>query len=176
VAADDPDVERALVCTPDKDLAQCVRDPVVAQVDRRKNVVYDEAGVVARFGVAPESIPDYLALVGDSADGFPGLPGWGSKSAAAVLRRYRHLADVPADGAQWDVDVRGAAKLASTLVVAREAADLFLVLATLRLDAPVGAVADWRWAGPSDDLADFAARLGAPALHTRAVRLAERVG
>jgi 5'-3' exonuclease len=130
VARADDRVQRVFICTPDKDLAQCVEDPVVVQLDRRKNQVSDEAGVRERFGVAPAAIPSYLALVGDSADGFPGLPGWGAKSAAAVLARFGHLDAIPDDPSQWDVTVRGAPKLAATLASARDAARLFLDLAT----------------------------------------------
>jgi 5'-3' exonuclease len=174
VAAEDPRVRRALICTPDKDLGQCVADPVVVQVDRRKNVVIDEAGVRAKFGVGPASIPDYLALVGDSADGFPGIPGWGAKSAATVLARYEHLDAIPDDAAEWDVDVRGKAKLASTLAATRDAAALFLDLATLRTTAPVGTVDDWVWHGPEPELEAWGARLGADGLFARATRLAEK--
>ena len=119
------------------------------QLDRRHDRRLDEAAVRERFGVGPRSIPDYLALVGDSADGFPGLPGWGAKSTAAVLARYEHLAAIPDDAREWAVDVRGAAKLAATLAGAREAAELFLDLATLRTDADVGTVDDWQWRGPT---------------------------
>ena len=115
VAGDDPLFEQVVICTPDKDLGQCVRGSHIVQLDRRKDVLIDEDGVVAKFGVAPSSIPDYLALVGDSADGFPGLAGWGAKSAAAVLARWRHLEDIPHDPAAWEVNVRGAAKLADVL-------------------------------------------------------------
>jgi 5'-3' exonuclease len=174
-AARDPRVDRVIVCTPDKDLAQCVEDPVVAQLDRRREgTVIDEAGVRAKFGVSPGSIPDYLALVGDSADGFPGLPGWGAKSAAAVLTRYEHLEAIPDDARSWDVEVRGAAKLASTLATARDAAMLFLDLATLRTNGDVGVVDDWEWRGPEPELAEWAERLGADALVGRANRLAEK--
>ena len=175
VARVDPRVERVFICTPDKDLAQCVEDPVVAQLDRRREgTVIDEAGVRAKFGVSPGSIPDYLALVGDSADGFPGLPGWGAKSAAAVLTRYEHLDAIPDDARSWDVEVRGAAKLASTLVTARDAAMLFLDLATLRTNGEVGVVDDWEWRGPEPELAEWAERLGAETLVGRANRLAEK--
>jgi len=172
VARADERVERAVICTPDKDLGQCVEDPVVAQLDRRKNLMIDEAGVRERFGVGPASIPDYLALVGDSADGFPGLPGWGAKSASAVLARFEHLDAIPDDPGAWGVDVRGAAKLAATLAAGREVAALFLDLATLRTSADVGVVDDWRWAGPRPELERFAQRLGAPELLARAQRLA----
>ena len=127
-----------------------------------------------KFGVGPASIPDYLALVGDTADGFPGLPGWGAKSAAAVLARYEHLDAIPDDAHEWDVDVRGAAKLATTLAGAREAAELFLDLATLRTDADVGVVDDWEWRGPRPELASWARRLGAENLVVRAERLAKK--
>jgi 5'-3' exonuclease len=175
VASEDPRVERVLICTPDKDLGQCVRDPLVVQFDRRRDgKVYDEAGVRERFGVDPASIPDYLALVGDSADGFPGLPGWGAKSAAAVLARYGHLAAIPDSAAEWDVSVRGATKLAATLAAGREAAELFLELATLRDDAAVGTVDEWEWRGPTPELANWAARLGSSTLVARAERLATK--
>jgi 5'-3' exonuclease len=176
VAAADRRVEQVLICTPDKDLAQCVADPRVAQLDRRQRRLLDEAGVREKFGVGPSSIPDWLALVGDSADGFPGLPGWGAKSAAAVLARYEHLEKIPERAHQWDVSVRGAMKLATTLTEHGQEARLFLTLATLRTDAPVGTVDDWRWAGPTEKLAAWAGRLGAPALVSRAERVAERRG
>jgi 5'-3' exonuclease len=175
VATEDPRVERVFICTPDKDLGQCVRDPLVVQVDRRRDgKVYDEAGVRERFGVDPASIPDYLALVGDSADGFPGLPGWGAKSAATVLARWGHVADIPPDANDWEVSVRGAAKLATTLAEGREAAELFLTLARLRDDADVGTVDDWEWRGPQPELTDWAVRLGSTALAPRAERLAAK--
>jgi len=175
VASADPRVERVLICTPDKDLGQCVRDPLVVQVDRRRDgKVYDEAGVRERFGVDPASIPDYLALVGDSADGFPGLPGWGAKSAATLLAHYRHVDDIPDDASEWAVTVRGASKLAATLAAGREAAALFLELAVLRDDAEVGTVDDWEWRGPGDELGAWAARLGSGTLVKRAERLAQQ--
>jgi 5'-3' exonuclease len=172
VAVEDDRVERILICTPDKDLAQCVHDPRVAMLDRRKGILLDEAGVRAKYGVPPESIPDWLALVGDSADGFPGLPGWGAKSAAAVLTRYGHVDDVPDDAGDWDVTVRGAARLAATLTEQRSAARLFLTLATLRTDGNVGTPDDWQWKGPTAELARWAERLGRPSLTERATRLA----
>jgi 5'-3' exonuclease len=172
VAVADDRVERAVICTPDKDLAQCVQDPRVAQLDRRKGQMIDEAGVVAKFGVPPASIPDWLALVGDSADGFPGLPGWGAKSAGAVLARYGHIADIPDLAVEWDVDVRGATRLASTLAEHRELAELFRTLATLRTDGRVGSVDDWCWTGPTPEFAAWAERLGQPWLLGRAEKLA----
>ena len=164
-----------MICTPDKDLGQCVRDPLIVQVDRRREgKVYDEAGVRERFGVDPASIPDYLALVGDSADGFPGLPGWGAKSAATLLAHYKTVDAIPDDASEWAVTVRGAAKLAATLAAGREAATLFLELARLRDDSDVGAVDDWEWRGPGTDLAAWAQRLGAGTLVKRAARLAQQ--
>jgi 5'-3' exonuclease len=175
VAAGDERVRRVLICTVDKDLGQCVADPKVTQLDRRKGgQLIDEAGVRARFGVAPASIPDYLALVGDSADGFPGLPGWGAKSTAAVLAHYGHLDAIPDDASEWAVQVRGGAKLATTLAGAREAAELFLDLATLRTDAEVGVVDDWEWRGARPELEPLAERLGADNLVGRCERLAQR--
>lgn len=134
IAAEDPRVEQVVICTPDKDLGQCVVGQRVVQLDRRKNVVSDEAGVLAKFGVLPASIPDWLALVGDSADGFPGLKGWGAKAASAVLRCYGHIEDIPRIGERWTCDVRGARTLANTLEEQRDLAMLFRDLATLRID------------------------------------------
>ena len=173
MAAADSRVEQVIVCTPDKDLAQCVRDDRVVQLDRRAREIRNESGVQQKFGVAPESIPDWLALVGDKADGFPGLPGWGARSAATVLARYRHLEDIPKQTAQWDVAMRGTERLAATLAEQWERALLFRRLATLRADAPIGVDVDGlRWPGPREDFADWARRFGAPALHERAVQLA----
>ncbi len=171
VAAADERVDEVLVCTPDKDLAQCVGGKVV-QFDRRQRVRYDAEAVRAKFGVAPESIPDYLALVGDSADGFPGLAGWGAKSAAAVLAHYRHLEAIPAAAGQWEVTVRNSPHLAATLAVQRPQALLFRTLATLRVDCPVGTVDDWCWRGPTPAFADLGRRLEAPDLVRRAEALA----
>jgi 5'-3' exonuclease len=172
MAAADSRVAQVVICTPDKDLAQCVRGDRVVQLDRRRREVRDEAGVVKKFGVSPASIPDWLALVGDAADGFPGLPGWGPASAAALLARYRHLEAIPPRAADWDVAVRGAARLAATLDEQRERARLFRTLATLRTDAAVGDVDALRWTGPRAAFAGWAERLGSPALHERAARLA----
>ena len=133
-AAADPRVERVIVCTPDKDLAQCVRGARIVQLNRRTRTLFDEAGIVAKFGVAPASIPDYLALVGDAADGFPGLPGWGAKSTATVLARYRHLEAIPPDPSDWNLPVAQSVKLAEVLRRDRERAFLFRDLATLRTD------------------------------------------
>ena len=173
MAARDPRVERVIVCTPDKDLAQCVRGERVVQLDRRTRELRDEDGVRRKFGVSPASIPDWLALVGDAADGFPGLPGWGATSAARVLARYEHLERIPGDAGVWDVPVRGAARLAATLAAERDRARLFRTLATLRDDAPIGVDVDaLRWRGPREDFAAWSARLGPPSLQERAARLA----
>jgi 5'-3' exonuclease len=172
VAAEDPRVEQVLICTPDKDLGQCVRGTRVVQLDRRKGEIVDEAGVITKFGVAPHSIPDYLALVGDSADGYPGLPGWGAKSAATVLARYEHLEHVPSSSRDWDVVVRGADKLARTLHDQFELALLFRRIATVDADVAVGSVDDWEWRGATSRFADTAADLMAPQLAARASRIA----
>jgi len=173
VAGEDPAVEQVIICTPDKDLGQCVRGTHVVQLDRRKDQLVDEAGVVAKFGVGPASIPDYLALVGDSADGFPGLAGWGAKSAAAVLARWGHLENVPADPADWDVAVRGAARLAATLREGRDDAALFKDLATLRIDRSLlGGTEDLHWRGPTATFAAVCAEIDAPGLGRRAEALA----
>lgn len=173
-AAEDPDVERVVICTPDKDMAQCVGGKIV-QMDRRKGVVIDADGVLEKYGVPPESIPDWLGLVGDTADGFPGLAGWGAKSAATVLRAFGHIEDIPADPATWHVNVRGAAKLADTLAEEKANALLFKRIATLERDAPVPEVADLRWTGPQDGFAELAASIDAPGLAERADALAEAI-
>ncbi|MCU0269518.1 MAG: flap endonuclease [Acidimicrobiales bacterium] len=172
VSAADVRVEQVRICTPDKDLGQCVVGDRVVQVDRRKATVLDEAGVTAKFGVPPGSIPDWLGLVGDSADGFPGLPGWGAKGAATVLARYGHLGEIPPDGRDWDVSVRGAAKLAAVLQQQYDDALLFRRLATLVGDALPGlSVDDLAWTGPRPDFADLARRIDAPNLVARVERL-----
>ena len=175
VAAEDPSVTRVVICTPDKDLGQCVAGDRVVQLDRRKAVVLDEAGVIARYGVKPPSIPDWLALVGDSADGFPGLRGWGAKAASAVLARYPHIEDIPRIGERWDVDVRGARSLANTLAEQRDLALLFRHLATLRVDRSLlAAVDDLRWDGPTAAFGATCERLSAPGLVDRAAAAADR--
>jgi 5'-3' exonuclease len=159
-AALDPDVEQVIICTPDKDLGQCVRGSRVVQLDRRRNEIRNEAGVIAKFGVPPASIPDYLALVGDASDGYPGLPGWGPKSSAAVLSKFGHLEAIPADWRDWHVNAANAANLSTTLTRERERAFLFRDLATLRTDIPLfESVAELRWAGPTPEFAPLAARL-----------------
>ncbi len=170
------EVDRVLICSPDKDLGQMVVDGrVVQRIDSRTGAIRDEAGVVERFGVAPASIPDYLALVGDSSDGFPGLPGWGAKSAAALLFRYGHLDAIPDDAAAWDVTIRGAEKLAATLREGRELALLFRDLATLRTHEPTfTSIEEIRWLGPTAGFVDFVARVEQPQLLERAQALARR--
>jgi 5'-3' exonuclease len=161
-AARDSRVERVVICTPDKDLAQCVNGTRVVQLNRRTNAITDEAGVVLKFGVPPASIPDYLALVGDSADGYPGLKGWGAKSSAAVLAKFRHLEAIPADSKEWFVNSASAGALAATLVRDREQALLFRRLATLRTDIPLFENVDQlRWAGPTAGFDAIAAKLDA---------------
>ena len=148
-AARDTGVGRVFICTPDKDLSQCVSGTRVVQLDRRSNSIRDEAAVVTKFGVKPESIPDYLALVGDSADGFPGVPKWGTKAAASVLSVYPHLEDIPKDCKDWAPSIRNSGLLAKTLFASWEDALLFRTLATLRTDVPVfDTVEDLRWEGP----------------------------
>jgi 5'-3' exonuclease len=136
-SARDPRVERVIICTPDKDLAQCVSGTRIVQLNRRTRVTFDEEAIVKKFGVPPESIPDYLALVGDAADGYPGLPGWGPKSSAAVLAKFRHLESIPPDAGDWHVDAANAGGLARTLSAGRDRAMLFRTLATLRTDIPL---------------------------------------
>ena len=161
-AARDKRVKQVIVCTPDKDLAQCVTGKRVVQLSRRTNVTLDEAGVVQKFGVKPESIPDYLALVGDAADGYPGLPGWGAKSSAAVLAKFLHLESIPVDCRDWRVNATNASDLAATLCEQREQALLFRTLATLRADIKLFDDAEQlRWSGPKPEFAALAARLDA---------------
>ncbi len=179
VAAEDPAVAQVVICTPDKDLAQCVEGTRVVQLDRRRDTVIDEPGVVEKFGVSPPSIPDWLALVGDSADGFPGLSGWGKVSAAAVLAHYGHLEAIPDHLGDWEEavrkKVRGAAGLAGRLAEQRELAMLFRDLATLRVDPDLlSETEDLRWHGPTENFDDVCAFLRDGAMATRAASLAER--
>ena len=167
IAARDARVDRVIVCTPDKDLAQCVRGTRVVQLNRRTRTTYDEAGVIEKFGVPPASIPDYLALVGDAADGYPGLRGWGAKSSAAVLAKFHHLESVPADHREWGVSVANGSTLAATLVKEREHALLFRTLATLRTDiALFDDVDQLRWKGPSPAFDALGPRLDAAVSET----------
>ena len=169
-AAKDKRVRQVIICTPDKDLSQCVVRSRVVQLDRRREILRDEAGVIAKFGIKPSSIPDYLAMVGDSADGYPGIPGWGSKAAAAVFSRYRHLEDIPKDWRRWDPTVRRARPLAEALFAAWDDAVLFRALAKLRVDVPVfRSIDDLRWRGPAKDFKRTSERLRAPNLFKRAL-------
>ena len=177
MAVADERVERVLLCTPDKDLAQCVRAGRILQFDRRNNKILDVDQVIEKYGVRPESIPDGRALVGDSADGVPGLPGWGAKSAAAVLARYLHVDQIPLAAGQWDITVRSGAKLAKTLADHLEDALLFRRLATLEADAPTATgIDELRWTGPGDDIDEAAKRFDAPDLATRTAKLAAERG
>jgi 5'-3' exonuclease len=171
--ARDERVSQVLICTPDKDLSQCVVGSRVVQLDRRRDVLRDEAGVVAKFGVLPQSIPDYLAVVGDSADGFPGVPGWGSKAAALTLSQYPHLEDIPKDWQEWHPSIRKARLLSESLRNSWNDALLFRTLATLRLDVPVfETVEDLRWKGPRPNFEEECHKMKSPDL----VRRAERAG
>jgi 5'-3' exonuclease len=161
-AARDARVEQVIICTPDKDLAQCVQGTRIVQLDRRKRTTRDEAGVIQKFGVPPVSIPDYLALVGDAADGYPGLPGWGPKSSAAVLAKFGHIESIPADWREWHVNAANPSGLAQTLARERDSALLFRTLATLRTDIPLfDNVDQLRWNGPTPAFDKLAARFDA---------------
>jgi 5'-3' exonuclease len=150
IAAKDRRVEQVVICTPDKDLAQCVRETRIVQLIRRTGVILDEAAIIAKFGVPPASIPDYLALVGDAADGYPGLPGWGAKSTATVLARYAHIESIPVSCGDWHLNVANAVTLADTLVRQRKQALLFRTLATLKADIPLfKKVDELQWTGPT---------------------------
>ncbi|HTF44197.1 MAG TPA: 5'-3' exonuclease H3TH domain-containing protein, partial [Terriglobales bacterium] len=176
-AATDDNVRQVLICTPDKDLSQCVVGNRVVQLDRRRDLMRDEAGVVEKFGVNPQSIPDYLAVVGDSADGFPGVAGWGAKAAALVLSRYSHLEGIPKDWQDWHPSIRRARVLAESLFRAWDDALLFRTLATLRLDVPVfDQVEDLRWKGPSADFEECCRRMKSPELLRRVTSAAARLG
>jgi 5'-3' exonuclease len=168
-AAQDTQVRQVLICTPDKDLSQCVAGTRVVQLDRMRDTVRDEAGVVAKFGVKPHSIPDYLAVVGDSADGFPGLPGWGVKAAALTFSQYPHLEDIPKDWHEWHTSIRRARPLATSLFNGWNDALLFRTLATLRLDVPVfDSVEELRWRGAGPNFEQYCQRIKSPALAARA--------
>jgi len=167
-AARDTRVERVILCTPDKDLAQCVRGTRIVQLNRQTRITFDEAGVVQKFGVSPGSIPDYLALVGDAADGYPGLPGWGAKSSAAVLARFGHLEGIPADWREWHVNATNASALANTLSNERDRALLFRTLASLRTDIELfDDVDQLRWSGPTPAFDAMGARFDAAVTATR---------
>ena len=168
-AAADDRVKQVLICTPDKDLCQCVIGTRVVQLDRRRDIVRDEAGVVAKFGVKPQSIPDYLALVGDSADGYPGLAGWGVKAAALTFSQYPHLENIPKDWREWHSTIRKARLLSESLFQGLNDALLFRTLATLRLDVPVfDSIEDLRWKGPRPGFEQYCRRMNSPELFARA--------
>lgn len=174
VACEDRRVHQVRLLTPDKDLGQCVSGRRVVQVDRRNDTIIDEDAVRTKFGIGPESIVDYLALVGDTADGFPGLPGWGAKSASSVLAKYGEIMSIPPDHEQWLADgvkVRGAQKLAAVLCDKREEAELFRILARLVDSVDVGSVDDWRWEGPTPSFDDVTTSWGVPKLGERARKL-----
>ena len=174
-AARDEQVRQVLICTPDKDLGQCVVGTRVVQLDRRRDIVRDEAGVVTKFGVKPESIPDYLAVVGDNADGFPGVSGWGQKAAAMVLSQYPHLEDIPQDWRAWDPSIRKARPLSESLFSAWNDALLFRTLATLRVDVPVfETVEDLRWKAPRPNFEEYFRKMKSPDLLRRAVAVASK--
>lgn len=177
-AALNSSVEQVLICTPDKDLAQCVTpDGRIVQYDRRQRKLIDHDGVVDKFGVLPESIPDYLALVGDTADGFPGLPGWGARSTATVLAHYLHLENIPDAVGQWEVSVRGSAKLAATLAENRDLAMLFRTVATIVDTAPTfDRLDELAWTGPTAEFPELMGRMGGEHLVKRAEKLMARIG
>jgi 5'-3' exonuclease len=176
-AALDDRVSQVIICTPDKDLSQSVVGDRVVQLDRRRGILRDEAGVIAKFGVKPSSIPDYLAVVGDSADGFPGLPGWGPKAAATTLAQYSHLEEIPRDWREWHPSIRTAMRLSATLLELWKEALLFRTLATLRLDVPVfDTIEDLRWTGPRPEFEAYCLRMNAPELFTRATSATKQRG
>ena len=176
-AAREGRVKQVIICTPDKDLAQCVVGTRVVQLDRRRQILRDEAGIVSKYGVSPESIPDYLAVVGDSADGFPGVPGWGEKAAAATLSRYIHLENIPQNWREWHPSIGRARGLSASLSEFWNDALLFRTLATLRLDVPVfDAVDDLRWKEPRANFETECRVMGAPDLFQRAMLAAGRKG
>ncbi|MGD1076777.1 MAG: 5'-3' exonuclease H3TH domain-containing protein [Candidatus Sulfotelmatobacter sp.] len=176
-AAQDERVNQVIICTPDKDLGQCVVGTRVVQLDRRQNIVRDEAGVVAKFGVKPQSIPDFLAVVGDTADGFPGVAGWGPKAGALVLSQYPHFESIPKDWRQWHPSIRKARLLSESLFSAWNDALLFRTLATLRVDVPLfGMVEDLRWKGPAPRFKDYCQRMKSADLLRRATAAGSRLG
>jgi 5'-3' exonuclease len=174
-AAKDARVKQIFICTPDKDLAQCVTGTRVVQLDRRRDILRDEAGVVEKFGVKPQSIPDYLSVVGDSADGYPGVAGWGLKAAALVLSQYSHLEDIPKDCHAWHPSIKRARALSEALFSAWDDALLFRTLATLRLDVPVfDSVEDLHWKGPRPNFEETCKRIRAPELARRVAGVTPR--
>ena len=172
----DKRVEQVVICTPDKDLGQCLTpDHKIVQYDRRKKLEMNYEAIIEKFGVRPESIPDYLGLMGDTADGFPGLQGWGAKSSSSVLAVYNHIEHIPEDPEKWEVSVRGAKKLAATLNENQSLALLFRQIATLSYDAPTfGSIDELHWEGPGSDFVQIAEKLDATRLIERAERLADK--
>ena len=173
----DERVDQVVICTPDKDLGQCLTsDHKIVQYDRRKKLLMNYESIIEKFGIPPESIPDYLGLMGDTADGFPGLPGWGAKSSANVLAFNNHIEQIPDDSEKWEVSVRGAQKLAETLKENRSLALLFREIATLRYDAPTfGSIDELQWEGPGSDFIQIAERLDATRLIERAEQLSDKL-
>lgn len=175
-ASHDESVSQVIICTPDKDLAQCVVGTRVVQLDRRRDILRDESGIVAKFGVAPKSIPDYLAVVGDTADGFPGLAGWGEKAAALTFSQYPHLEDIPKDWREWHPSIRRARPLSESLFSGWNDALLFRTLATLRLDVPVfDSIDDLRWQGPRPSFEEYCNRLKASDLVRRTMERSTKI-
>ena len=172
----DKRVDQVVICTPDKDLGQCLTpDHKIVQYDRRKKLEMNYEAIIEKFGVRPESIPDYLGLMGDTADGFPGLQGWGAKSSSSVLAVYNHIEHIPEDPEKWEVSVRGAKKLAVTLNENRSLALLFRQIATLIYDAPTfGSIDELHWEGPGSDFVQIAEKLDSTRLIERAERLADK--
>ncbi len=168
---DDPAVEQVVICSPDKDLAQLVTGQRVVCWDRRREIIYDQAAVKEKYGVEPDSIPDYLALVGDKADGIPGIPGWGAKSAATILTQFRHIEDIPEDTDQWNITAGRARRLAQNLAAQRDDVFLYRKLTTLRMDVPLDeALDDLAWRGARPELRQFCAELGADDIPDRIPR------
>ena len=172
----DKRVDQVVICTPDKDLGQCLTpDHKIVQYDRRKKLEMNYEAIIEKFGVRPESIPDYLGLMGDTADGFPGLQGWGAKSSSNVLAVYNHIEHIPEDHEKWEVSVRGAKKLAATLNENQSLALLFRQIATLSYDAPTfGSIDELHWEGPGSDFVQIAEKLDSTRLIERAERLADK--
>ena len=166
----DARVNQVIICTPDKDVAQCVTGSRVVQLDRMRSILRDESGVIAKWGVKPGSIPDYLAAVGDAADGYPGLPGWGPKSAALTFAQYPHFEDVPKDWHKWDKSIRGAERLCTTLFSRWDDALLYRTLAILRTDVPVfDSVDQLEWNGPQPEFQQYSGQIKSPGMYTRAL-------
>jgi len=175
-AADETQVQQVLICTPDKDLGQCITGNRIVQFDRRRNIVRDEAGIVEKFGVKPASIPDYLAVVGDTADGYPGLPGWGIKAAALTFSQYPHLENIPKDWREWHPTIKKARTLSESLFNQWNDALLFRTLATLRLDVPVfETVEELRWQGPQKNFEEYCVRMKSPDLANRALAAKSKI-